>query len=70
MHEIVVEATDRGGRSCRSVIHLLLEDVNDVTPTFVRPSYSVSVTENNPFPRVIGQVVAVDNDLEKNGLVR
>lgn len=70
MHEIVVKAADGGGRSCQSVVYFVLEDVNDMTPTFNKEGYSVSVTENNLFPRVIGQVVAIDNDLGENGLVR
>ncbi|XP_068952991.1 protocadherin gamma-B2-like [Petaurus breviceps papuanus] len=68
-HNITVTATDKGNPplSTSKTFLLLVGDVNDNAPVFLKPSYVAYVPENNPSGASISCVSAIDPDLEQNG---
>ncbi|XP_075164704.1 FAT atypical cadherin kugelei [Haematobia irritans] len=68
-YEILVKATDGGGKFGYAIIKLKVEDVNDNTPTFLLNEYRVTVRDNTDINTVIGKVVGFDLDTGKNGLI-
>ena len=62
----VVKAQDKGSPSLSGTATVLLtvDDKNDEIPLFVKSSYPFSLGENKPPGTIVGQVSAVDNDLE------
>ncbi|XP_064135840.1 protocadherin alpha-12-like [Loxodonta africana] len=68
---LVVTARDRGSPSLSATAKVSVEvaDVNDNTPTFAQPEYTVFVKENNPPGCHIFTVSARDADSQENALV-
>ncbi|XP_072001848.1 protocadherin-10-like isoform X1 [Engystomops pustulosus] len=67
-YNITISARDFGSPPLmtRKVITVQVTDINDNTPTFVQPSYTVYVIENNPPGASICSVTALDPDYNQN----
>ncbi|XP_051030516.1 LOW QUALITY PROTEIN: protocadherin alpha-10-like [Phodopus roborovskii] len=70
-YKVVVTARDGGSPSLWATASVSVEvaDVNDNTPTFPQPEYTVFVKENNPPGAHIFTVSAMDADAQENALV-
>nr|XP_056718886.1 protocadherin alpha-5-like [Euleptes europaea] len=70
-YSLVVIAQDQGNPplSASSSLLMPISDVNDNTPTFAQPSYTVFVRENNQPGAHIFTVSASDPDVAENALV-
>nr|XP_056718567.1 protocadherin alpha-5-like [Euleptes europaea] len=68
---LIVKVQDQGDPplSASSSLLVPISDVNDNTPTFAQPSYTVFVKENNPPGAHIFTVSASDPDVAENALV-
>nr|XP_056718523.1 protocadherin alpha-5-like [Euleptes europaea] len=68
---LIVRVQDQGDPplSASSSLLVPISDVNDNTPTFAQPSYTVFVRENNPPGAHIFTVSASDPDVAENALV-
>uniref|UniRef100_A0A672H9K0 FAT atypical cadherin 3b n=1 Tax=Salarias fasciatus TaxID=181472 RepID=A0A672H9K0_SALFA len=53
----------------RASIHITIEDANDNSPVFNKPSYDIAVNESLPVGSVVLAVSAVDADKGENGYV-
>ena len=62
-HVIEVIATDSRSRSSSQLIVINLRDINDKTPTFNQPLYSIKILETTPVNLTILTVSATDGDL-------
>ncbi|XP_042565502.1 protocadherin-15a isoform X2 [Clupea harengus] len=67
-YELVVEASDGAVDPRRTTLILQVEviDINDNSPVFSEPVYTVNVPENSPARTVILQLSAFDADLDSN----
>ncbi|OCT88377.1 protocadherin-10 isoform X1 [Xenopus laevis] len=67
-YNITISARDFGSPPLTSnkVINVQVTDINDNSPTFVQPSYTVYVLENNPPGASICSVTALDPDCQHN----
>ncbi|XP_048125672.1 protocadherin-15a isoform X2 [Alosa alosa] len=67
-YELVVEASDGAVDPRRSTLILQVDviDINDNSPMFSEPTYTVNVPENSPAGSVILQLSAFDADLDSN----
>ncbi|KAK7148219.1 hypothetical protein R3I93_012518 [Phoxinus phoxinus] len=67
-YDLIVEASDGAVDPRRTTITLLVEviDINDNSPVFSQPTYTVNVPENTPAGTVILRLSAVDADLVSN----
>ncbi|XP_058145854.1 LOW QUALITY PROTEIN: protocadherin Fat 1 [Dasypus novemcinctus] len=65
-YNLLVKATDGGGRSCQASVELTLEDVNDNAPEFSAEPYTVSVFENTEPGALLARVQATDADAGLN----
>ncbi|XP_072433894.1 protocadherin Fat 3-like isoform X4 [Chiloscyllium punctatum] len=66
VYNLIVRATDGGGRYCQSGIVLLLEDVNDNPPVFSFNHYTQSVYESTAINVLLAKVEATDPDIGPN----
>lgn len=62
VYNLLVKATDGGGRSCQAAIVLTLEDVNDNAPEFTADPYTITVFENTEPGTLLTRVQATDAD--------
>lgn len=62
VYNLLVKATDGGGRSCQAAIVLTLEDVNDNAPEFTAEPYTITVFENTEPGTPLTRVQATDAD--------
>lgn len=62
VYNLLVKATDGGGRFCQADIILTLEDVNDNAPEFTADPYSITVFENTEPKTLLTRVQATDAD--------
>ncbi|XP_062381325.1 protocadherin gamma-A11-like [Sardina pilchardus] len=69
IHELSVQAKDRGGLSDSAEVIVEVTDVNDNAPTMALMSYSNSLPENAPPGTVIAMINVQDGDSEENGRV-
>ena len=67
---IQVMAVDGSGQSDTLTVDILITDVNDNNPEFLRDSYSVTVDENVSSGSRIVQVEATDPDTGDNGAIQ
>ncbi|XP_051504158.1 protocadherin-15a [Myxocyprinus asiaticus] len=67
-YDLIVEASDGAVDPRRTTITLLVEvtDINDNSPVFSQPTYTVNVPENTPAGTIILRLSAVDADLVSN----
>ncbi|XP_042625557.1 protocadherin-15-like [Cyprinus carpio] len=67
-YDLIVETSDGAVEPRRTTITLLVEvtDINDNSPVFSQPIYTVNVPENTPAGTVILRLSAVDADLISN----
>ncbi|XP_069510305.1 protocadherin alpha-8-like isoform X11 [Ambystoma mexicanum] len=70
-YSIAITATDRGSPplSASTTLQVRVSDVNDNTPVFAQPSYSMFVNENNVPGTHVFTVSAIDSDLKENGFL-
>ncbi|XP_061581319.1 protocadherin gamma-C5-like isoform X16 [Cololabis saira] len=70
-YTVVIRASDAGTPplSSQTTFVVKLSDVNDNTPTFSQPSYSVDIPENNAPSSPIAAVSATDPDLGENAQI-
>ncbi|XP_054840715.1 protocadherin gamma-B5-like isoform X2 [Eublepharis macularius] len=70
-YNITITATDHGTLplSTQKIISLQISDVNDNSPTFEKPSYSIYVPENNPSGASIFSLNALDPDVDQNSRI-
>ncbi|XP_074529697.1 protocadherin gamma-C5-like isoform X14 [Halichoeres trimaculatus] len=70
-YTVVIKATDAGSPplSSQTTFVVKLSDVNDNSPVFSQPSYSVDVPENNAPSAPIAVVSATDPDLGDNARI-
>ncbi|CAH6787250.1 Fat1 [Phodopus roborovskii] len=66
VYNLLVKATDGGGRSCQASIVLTLEDVNDNAPEFTADPYTITVFENTEPGTLLTRVQATDADAGLN----
>lgn len=59
---LVVKATDGGGRSCQADILLMIQDMNDNPPHFSSNHYEVTVFDNTTVHTPVAIVYAKDPD--------
>lgn len=76
LYELKIRATDGGGRGpnypplySEALVRISIDDINDNTPKFSLPSYSVKVREDIPKGSVVAVVTASDPDLGPEGEV-
>ncbi|XP_052010954.1 protocadherin gamma-A11-like isoform X6 [Xyrauchen texanus] len=69
-YELYVEATDKGGLSDTSKVHIEMTDVNDNAPIINIISFSNPVPENSASETVIAMLNVKDLDSGKNGIVK
>uniref|UniRef100_A0A8C0I6M1 FAT atypical cadherin 1 n=1 Tax=Balaenoptera musculus TaxID=9771 RepID=A0A8C0I6M1_BALMU len=65
-YNLLVKATDGGGRFCQADIVLTLEDVNDNAPEFSADPYTITVFENTEPGTLLTRVQATDVDAGLN----
>lgn len=65
-YNLLVKATDGGGRFCQANIVLTLEDVNDNAPEFSADPYTITVFENTEPGTLLTRVQATDADAGLN----
>nr|XP_006001093.1 PREDICTED: protocadherin Fat 1 isoform X1 [Latimeria chalumnae]XP_014346958.1 PREDICTED: protocadherin Fat 1 isoform X1 [Latimeria chalumnae] len=70
VYNLLIRATDGGGRFCQSDIMLTVEDVNDNAPEFSADPYAVTVYENTELKTLLTRVQATDADAGLNRKVR
>lgn len=61
-YDLVVKATDGGGRSCQADIILKVQDVNDNPPQFSSDHYEIMVFDNTTVRTPITVMYAKDPD--------
>lgn len=59
---LVMKATDGGGRSCQADILLMIQDMNDNSPRFSSSHYEVTVFDNTTVRTPIAVIYAKDPD--------
>ena len=64
-YDLVVKATDGGGRSCQADILLMIQDMNDNPPKFSNNHYEVTVFDNTTVRTPIAVIYAKDPDTGK-----
>ncbi|TSK28143.1 Protocadherin Fat 2 [Bagarius yarrelli] len=69
-YNLVVKATDGGGRSCQADIILKVQDINDNPPQFSSDHYQIMVFDNTTVRTPITVVYAKDPDTGINSEVR
>ncbi|KAL2077818.1 hypothetical protein ACEWY4_027322 [Coilia grayii] len=69
-YDLVVKATDGGGRSCQADIVLMVQDMNDNAPKFSTDHYEVTVFDNTTVRTPIAVIYARDPDTGINSEVR
>uniref|UniRef100_A0A673L0R6 Cadherin domain-containing protein n=1 Tax=Sinocyclocheilus rhinocerous TaxID=307959 RepID=A0A673L0R6_9TELE len=69
-YELYVEATDKGGLSDTSKVHIEITDINDNAPIISVISFSNPVAESSAPETVIAMLNVKDLDSGKNGIVR
>ncbi|XP_053307224.1 cadherin-23 [Spea bombifrons] len=64
-YRLLVVAIDHGTTplSGSATVSILIDDVNDCRPEFIKPIQTVSVLESAPVGTVIAEVIAIDRDL-------
>lgn len=62
IYNLLVKATDGGGRFCEANIALALEDVNDNAPEFSADPHTITVFENTEPGTLLTRVQATDAD--------
>ncbi|KAL3973507.1 hypothetical protein ACER0C_024714 [Sarotherodon galilaeus] len=67
---LVVKATDGGGRSCQADILLMVQDMNDNPPRFSSSQYEVTVFDNTTVRTPVAVVYAKDPDTGINSEVK
>ncbi|XP_054840746.1 protocadherin gamma-B1-like [Eublepharis macularius] len=70
-YNITITATDKGNPplSTHKTISVEISDINDNSPTFEKPSYSIYVPENNPSGASIFSLKALDPDVDQNSRI-
>uniref|UniRef100_A0A8C9UTT2 FAT atypical cadherin 1 n=1 Tax=Spermophilus dauricus TaxID=99837 RepID=A0A8C9UTT2_SPEDA len=66
VYNLLVKATDGGGRFCQANLVLTLEDVNDNAPEFTADPYTITVFENTEPGTLLTRVQATDADAGLN----
>lgn len=61
-YDLVVKATDGGGRSCQADIILKVQDINDNSPRFSSDHYEIMVFDNTTVRTPITVMYAKDPD--------
>ncbi|XP_026135733.1 protocadherin gamma-A11-like isoform X5 [Carassius auratus] len=69
-YELYVEATDKGGLSDTSKVHIEITDINDNAPIISIISFSNPVAESSAPETVIAMLNVKDLDSGKNGIVK
>ncbi|KAG5263738.1 hypothetical protein AALO_G00268040 [Alosa alosa] len=69
-YDLVVKATDGGGRSCQADILLMVQDINDNPPRFSTSHYEITVFDNTTVRTPIAVMYARDPDTGINSEVR
>ncbi|XP_001920058.2 protocadherin Fat 2 [Danio rerio] len=69
-YDLVVKATDGGGRSCQADVTLMVQDMNDNPPQFSTSHYEVTVFDNTTIRTPIAVIYAKDPDTGINSEVR
>ncbi|XP_030622122.1 protocadherin Fat 2 [Chanos chanos] len=69
-YDLVVKATDGGGRSCQADVVLMIQDMNDNPPRFTTNHYEVTVFDNTTVRTPIAVIYAKDPDTGINSEVR
>lgn len=62
VYNLLVKATDGGGRFCQAHVVLTLEDVNDNAPEFSADPHTITVFENTEPGTLLTRVQATDAD--------
>ncbi|CAG5117379.1 unnamed protein product, partial [Candidula unifasciata] len=72
IYELVVVAKDKGSIPISSsvTVTILIGDVNDNPPQFIKPYFEMSVQENKPMHVSCGHVAAVDPDTDLDNHLR
>ena len=55
-YEVIVKATDGGGKIGYTVVKIKIGDLNDNAPSFLLKDYKIIVKEDTPINSVIGKV--------------
>ncbi|XP_026136921.1 protocadherin Fat 2-like [Carassius auratus] len=69
-YDLVVKATDGGGRSCQTDVTLMVQDMNDNPPQFSTSHYEITVFDNTTIRTPIAVIYAKDPDTGINSEVR
>ncbi|XP_017285240.1 protocadherin Fat 2 isoform X2 [Kryptolebias marmoratus] len=69
-YNLVVKATDGGGRSCQADVLLMIQDMNDNPPHFSTSHYEVTVFDNTTARTPISVIYATDADTGINSEVK
>ncbi|XP_016409125.1 protocadherin Fat 2 [Sinocyclocheilus rhinocerous] len=69
-YDLVVKATDGGGRSCQADVTLMVQDMNDNPPQFSTSHYEITVFDNTTIRTPIAVIYAKDPDTGINSEVR
>ncbi|XP_069390115.1 protocadherin Fat 3a isoform X7 [Paralichthys olivaceus] len=61
-YHLVAQATDGGGKWCRSEVQLVVTDVNDNPPIFTLSHYTASIYEDTATKALLTRIQAIDPD--------
>ena len=61
-YRLVAQATDGGGKWCRSKVQLVVTDVNDNPPIFTLSHYTASIYEDTANKALLTRIQAIDPD--------
>lgn len=72
LYELVVVARDKGSVPIASsaTVTIVVDDLNDNPPQFIKPYFEMSVQENQPMHVYCGHVAAIDPDTELDNHLR
>ncbi|CAB1457852.1 unnamed protein product [Pleuronectes platessa] len=66
-YRLIAQATDGGGKWCRSKVQLVVTDVNDNPPIFTLSHYTASIYEDTANKALLTRIQAIDPDEEGPG---
>ena len=70
-YDLLIEASDNGkpAQSATAPVKVIIEDVNDHTPSFNQSDYSLTVSEGTAVRGRVGAVYATDRDSGPRGRI-
>ena len=70
-YNLIVEAKDQAyySKSSTTSVKVVLQDINDNIPKFMKQKYSANLKENSPINATVTQMLAHDKDSRSNAII-